>query len=80
MSISNFSNYIVICRKGIAICKAILVSPSTSKGSRTAKLGEQGRNDSIKQFSIQLPYTQYICTCIKQGVGLCTVQCKLLLL
>ena len=30
MSISNFSNYIVICRKGIAICKAILVSPSSS--------------------------------------------------
>ena len=29
MSISNFSNYIVICRKGIAICKAILVSPSS---------------------------------------------------
>ena len=32
MSISNFSNYIVICRKGIAICKAILVSTSTSSG------------------------------------------------
>jgi len=29
MSISNFSNYIVISGKGIAICKAILVSPST---------------------------------------------------
>ena len=31
MSISNFSNYIVICRKGIAICKANLVSPSSSQ-------------------------------------------------
>ena len=30
MSISNFSNYIVICRKGIVICKAILVSPSSN--------------------------------------------------
>ena len=30
MSISNFSNYIVISGKGIAICKAILVPPSTS--------------------------------------------------
>ena len=29
MSISNFSNYIVIGGNGIVICKAILVSPST---------------------------------------------------
>ena len=33
MSISNFSNYIVISGKGIVICKAILVSPSTSMKS-----------------------------------------------
>jgi len=32
MSISNFIYCIVICRKGIAICKAIPVSPSTSSG------------------------------------------------
>jgi len=30
MSISNFSNYIVMSGKGITICKAILVSSSTS--------------------------------------------------
>jgi len=31
MSISNFSNYIVISGKGIAIFKVILVLPSTSQ-------------------------------------------------
>jgi len=53
MYISNFSNCIVISRKGITICKAILVSPGTNfrygLSYSTPQKGEERRGNAITQ-------------------------------